>query len=198
MSEQIETTVETTETAPAAPAASKRQMSFTVLEDGTIRADFGPELEALTLNPTEVPESLHVLAITDGLMARARGYTSKLVDADRTPENLRTAIAKAFTAFKAGVWKIERAASVLDDFSQEVRAAFLFRKTRAEDKGEAFTDSLAQVAEFWNALTDDQKKQVKSLPRYQLALAKTKAEDAAKKAEALAKKVATEEEDSPF
>lgn len=189
-------TPETTETKPE--AKTSRQMSFSVLEDGTIRADFGPELEPLTLNPGDVPETIYTAAVTEGLISRARGYTSKLTDSDRTPAALREAIAKAFTALLAGTWKIERAAGAGEEFSLEVQAAHVFRAMRAKAKGEEYTGTLAEAAENFAALSDEQKKALKALPRYQLALAQVKAEHAAKKAEKLAKKVSESEEDGAF
>lgn len=193
MTDQTTAPVETV----AAPAKT-RQMSFSVLDDGTIRADFGAELEPLTLNPGDVPETIYTAAVTEGLISRARGYTSKLTDEDRTPAALRDAIAKAFTALLAGTWKIERAAGAGEEFSLEIQAAHLFRKMRAEAKNEEFTGTLAQAAENFAALSDDQKKALKALPRYQLALAQVKAEHAAKKAEKLAAKVNASEEDDAF
>lgn len=199
MTEQTTTTAPETETETTAPAKEKtRQMSFTVLEDGTIRADFGPELEPLTLNPGDVPETIYTAAVTEGLISRARGYTSKLTDSDRTPAALREAIAKAFTALLAGTWKIERAAGAGEEFSLEVQAAHVFREMRAKAKGETYTGTLAEAAENFGALSDDQKKALKALPRYQLALAQVKADHAAKKAEKLAKKVEASEDDTGF
>lgn len=189
-------TTNTTETKPE--AKTSRQMSFSVLEDGTIRADFGPELAPLTLNPGDVPETIYTAAVTEGLISRARGYTSKLTDSDRTPAALREAIAKAFTALLAGTWKIERAAGAGEEFSLEVQAAHVFRAMRAKAKGEEYTGTLAEAAENFAALSDDQKKALKALPRYQLALAQVKAEHAAKKAEKLAKKVEASEDDTGF
>lgn len=189
-------TPETPETKPE--AKTSRQMSFSVLEDGTIRADFGPELEPLTLNPGDVPETIYTAAVTEGLISRARGYTSKLTDSDRTPAALREAVAKAFTALLAGTWKIERAAGAGEEFSLEVQAAHVFRAMRAKAKGEEYTGTLAEAAENFAALSDEQKKALKALPRYQLALAQVKAEHAAKKAEKLAKKVSESEEDGAF
>ena len=51
---------------------------------------------------------------------------------------------------------------------------------------------------MWTAFTDDQKKQVKALPRYGQALATVKAEAAQAKAAKLAKKADEAEENSPF
>jgi hypothetical protein len=196
MSDTPETT--TNETTPPVEKTSKRQMSFSVLDTGEIRADFGPELEPLVLNPASVPETLQAAAVVEGLISRLRGYTSKLTDETRTPENLRSAIAKGIESLLAGVWKIERAAGEGVEFSLEVQAAFLFRRMRAEAKGETFTGTLEEASVNFAALTDEQKKALKALPRYQLALAQVKAEHAAKKAEKLAKKVSENEDDAGF
>ena len=176
----------------------KRQMSFNVLEDGTIHAEFGPGLEALTLNPLQIPESMQAAALTEGVISRARAYTSKLTEANRTPEKLREAVQKGFANMLAGIWKIERAPGEGGaDFPIEVEAAHLFRQMRAKAKGEEFTGTLAEAAVNFAALTDDQKKTLKALPRYQVAYAEVKAARATAKLEAL-KKAADESDDSDF
>jgi hypothetical protein len=197
---------ENTPVEPVTPEKTKtRQMSFSLLETGEIRADFGPELEAVTLDPAAVPESLQAAAMAEGLISRLRGYTSKLSDDaedpahKRTPENLRAAVQKGVVALLAGIWKIERAPGTGEaEYSMEVEAAFRFRASRAKSKGETFTDTLAQVAEIFGALTEDQKKQLKALPRYQACLAEVKAERAAAKAAKLAKKADDLEDEAPM
>jgi hypothetical protein len=180
------------------PETGKRQMSFTVMDDGTIRAEFGEGIEPLTLNPATVPESLQAVAMTEGLISRARGYTSKLTDATRTPQALRVQIAKAFDNLLAGVWKIERAPGEGSETSMEVEAAFRFRQMRAKAKNEEFTGTLAEAAEAFGKLDDDSKKTLKALPRYQLALAEVKAERQAAKLAKMTKKLAESGDDAGF
>jgi hypothetical protein len=183
---------------PPAPEKTKtRQMSFSVLEDGTIRAEFGEGVEPLTLNPTEVPETLQAAAMTEGLISRSRGYTSKLTEENRTPEKLREAIEKAFANLRAGVWKIERAPGEAE-FSIEVEAAHLFRQMRAKAKGENYTGSIQDAADNFAQLSDDQKKTLKALPRYQLALAEVKAQRQAAKAAKLAAKLSEGGDEDAF
>ena len=190
---------QTPETPDVAPAekTTKRQMSFSVLDTGEIRADFGAELEPLILAPASVPEEIQAAAVTEGLISRLRGATSKLADADRTPENLRAAIQKGMENLLAGIWKIERAPGTAE-VSIEVEAAWLFRKLRAESKGEEFTGTIAEAAENFAQLTDEQKKTLKALPRYQAAAAQVKADRQAKKAAKLSAKADADEDDSPF
>lgn len=167
---------------PAADAPAKvRQMSFTVLEDGTIRAEFGEGIEPLSLNPALVPESIMAAAVTEGLIARARGYGSKLEGAARTPSALREVTAKAFENLLAGIWKIERSGAGSTEYTIEVEAAHLFRIMREKAAGREYTGSMAESAENFAKLTEDQKKQVKALPRFQLALAEVKERRAAEK-----------------
>lgn len=168
----------------AKPESAARQMTFTHLDNGEIRADFGPGLDPLTINPGALPESLVSLAVAEGIMSRARGYTSKLTGDSRTPAALREAIAKAFENMLAGVWKIERVGGGSSEFSIEQEAAFVFRQKRAEAKGETFTGTLAEAAEAFSALADEQKKTLKGLALYRLAYAEVKA---ARDAEKLAK-----------
>ncbi len=184
-------------TAPA-EKESKRQMSFSVLEDGTIRAEFGPGLEPLTLNPGFVPETVLAAATTEGLIARARGYTSKLEGDTRTPATLREAIEKAFANLLAGVWKIERAGVAGAEYTIEVEAALVFRQMRAASKGEVCADTIETVAANWETLSEDQRKQVKDLPRYKAAFAQVKASRQAEKAKALMAKADADEADAPF
>lgn len=190
---------------------TKRQMSFSVLDDGRIEASFGGNVPSQYLNPAEVPEATQLLAISEGLISRTRGYVSRLEGEDRTPENMAVAVAKGFANLLAGIWKLERGeGGGSTDFTIEVEAAWLFRKMKAESKGEAFTETLADTKALWDSLTDDvkdesgkvvtkgQKSTVKALPRYQQALAQVKAERAQAKAAKLAAKADQAEEDSPF
>ena len=186
------------ENSPAEKETSKRQMSFSVLDDGTIRADFGPGLDPLTLNPGAVPETVLAAATTEGLIARARGYTSKLEGATRTPDSLREAIAKAFENLLAGVWKIERIGGGGTEYTIEVEAALVFRQMRAASKGEVCADTIEVVAANWETLTEDQRKQVKDLPRYKAAFAQVKAARQAEKAKALMAQADKAEADAPF
>lgn len=199
MTDETQTTAETQTPVENSPEkeTSKRQMSFTVLDDGTIRADFGPGLEPLTLNPGAVPETVLAAATTEGLIARARGYTSKLEGDIRTPATLREAIAKAFTNLLAGVWKIERVGGG-GEYTIEVEAALVFRQMRAASKGETCADTIETVAANWETLTEDQRKQVKDLPRYKAAFAQVKAKRQADKAAALMKKADEDEANAPF
>jgi hypothetical protein len=201
MTEQTTTENQTpaeTDPTPAAAPASKRQMSFSVLDTGVIRADFDGSLEPLFLDPAKVPESLQAAAMTEGLISRSRGYTSKLTDKERTPQALRTAIEKGFAALLAGVWKLERAAAGESEYSSEVEAAHRFRIARAKAKGEEYAGTLAESAANFAALTDEQKKTLKALPRYQAMMAEVKAERAAAKAAKLAKAADAAEDESPF
>jgi hypothetical protein len=167
---------------PPQVKAKTRQMTFTVKEDGTIRAEFGEGVEPIELNPLNVPEALQAAAVTEGLISRLRGYTSKLTDKDRTPAALQAAVAKGMENLRHGVWKIERAPGEgTPDYSIEVEAAHLFKQMRAKKKGEDFTASIAETAEAFAALTDEQKKQLKGTSAYQLAQAEVKAQRAAAK-----------------
>lgn len=186
--------------APATPETPKktRQMTFTVGDDGKIRAEFGEGLDPLYLAPSDIPESIQSDALAEGLISRARGYTSKLVDKDRTPEALRAAVSKGFTNLLAGIWKIERAPGEgTPDYSIEVEAAYLFRQMRvkAQGKPEAEAGTIEQAAEGFSKLSDEEKKKLKALPRYQLALAEVKSKRAAAKLEAMAKKIEADDGD---
>ena len=104
---------ETPETETESPKT--RQMSFHILDDGTIRADFVGDVESLTLPLSEVPEALKISAIADGVISRARGYASKLTEDERTPQNLAKQIALAFANIRAGIWKAPRATSAVTE-----------------------------------------------------------------------------------
>jgi hypothetical protein len=172
--------------APTAETGTKRQMSFALLDDGTIRADF-TGLDPLILDPAAVPEHVQAAAIAEGYISRVRAYTSKLTDKERTPEALREAVAKGFAALLAGIWKVAREASAAE-VTIEAEAAFRFRRARALAKGEDFTGTLEEAVTQFAALTDDQKKQLKAVPLYQAQLAEVKAERATAKAAKLMEK----------
>lgn len=188
-----------TTNAPTTESKKVRQMAFAILDDGTIEASFGPGVEPLHLQPSLVPEAVQLAAIAEGLISRTRSYIGRLEGDDRTPEKMREQCALGFKNLLDGVWKLERSGGGGGtEYTIEVRAALLFRQLKASAKGETCADTLETVATMWAAFTDDQKKQVKALPRYQQALATVKAEAAAAKAAKLAKKADAAEEDSPF
>lgn len=187
----------TTETETTAPEVETkaRQMSFTVLDDGTIRADFGPGLDPVTLNPSAVPEAILPMALAEGLINRARSYGSKLTGDARTAAALREATATAFANMLQGIWKVERTPGEGGgEISQEAEAAYLFRVKRAEAKGEVYSGTMAEAAEAFAALDEAKKKQLKAVPLYQIALLEVKAKRNAAKSAKLAKKVETEGE----
>lgn len=165
-----------------------RQMSFAVLDDGTIRADFGPGLDPLTLDPQALPENLMVLAISEGIISRLRSYGSKLTGEARTASALRDVMAGGIANLLAGQWKVERAPGEGGEISQEAEAAYLFRVKRAEAKGETYSGTMAEAAEAFAALDDAKKKQLKAVPLYQIALLEVKAKRNAAKSAKLAKK----------
>jgi hypothetical protein len=176
-----------------------RQMSFAILEDGTVRADFGTGVAPLSFHPASLPESLFPAALAGGFIGRLRAYTSRLSGDDRTPSALRTAIEKGLADLKAGIWTTEREpGSGAGEISIEAEAAYAYRVKRAESKGEVYSGTMEQAAADFAALTDDQRKQLKALPRYQLAYAEVKARRTAERAEKLAKKVSAEEDDVSF
>lgn len=200
---------QTPEQTPAAtPAASTRQMSFTPLEDGTVKAEFGPGLEPLIFSPALAPEKLLPEILTEGVIARLRGYTSKLTGDDRTPAALRAQVAKGIeNIFEKGLWKIEREAGEGGSaISIEAEAAWVFRTKRAAVQSKEYTETLAEAAAAFGALSDEQKAKLKAVPLYAVSYAEVKArrmaENAAKMAAKLAKKageVAPETpEDDPF
>jgi hypothetical protein len=186
------------ETTTPVEKTKTRQMSFTLLDTGIIQADFGPGIEPLTLNPADVPEALQAAAVAEGLISRARQGTSKLSDEARTPAALRESIAKTFANLLAGIWKIERASGASSAFSIEVEAGFRYRVSRAKAKGEDYTGTLEEAAAAFALLSEDQKKQLKALPRFQAEYAQVKSERAAAKAAEALKKAESSEEDSPF
>lgn len=174
-----------------------RQMSFNTLDDGRVRAEFGEGIEPVVFMPASLPESLFPMALAAGVISRLRGYTSRLVGEGRTPEALRAAIVKGLADLNAGVWTQERESGP-GEISIEAEAAFVYRQKRAEAKGETYNGTLEDAAKDFAALTDDQRKTLKALPRYQLAYAEVKARKQAERAEKLAKKVIEQEEDIPF
>lgn len=192
-----DTTVATPVETPAEEKGKTRQMSFTVLDSGVIRAEFGPGLDPVDLDPATVPENVLSAATIEGLISRARGYSSRLEGADRTPAALREVTEKAFSNLVAGIWKIERTGAGSAEFSIEVEAAWVFRKMR-EATGGAPAGTLEQTAENFAKLTEEQRTELKALPRYKAAYSQVKAERAAKKAAADLAKAEKAEENIDF
>lgn len=192
-----ETDVPAENPAPA-PAPEKesagRQMSFTVLEDGTVKAEFGPGLEPLAFNPAVLPEALIPDALSEGVISRLRGYTSKLTGDSRTPAKLREAVEKGLeNLFSKGIWKIEREpGDPGSTISVEAEAAYVFRLKRyasliAAGKPAQEVGDLVTAAKQFAALSEEQKKQLKEVPLYKVAYAEVKAKRAQENAAKLAK-----------
>lgn len=185
---------------PVPEAKAVRQMSFTELDTGDVRADFGPGLEPVVFTPAALPETLLAAALTEGVVARLRGYTSKLVGAARTPEALREAILKGVeNLFTHALWKIEREPGEGGTtISIEAEAAWIFRQKRALAKGEAYTQDLADCAKDFSALPDEKRAALKAVPLYKIAYAEVKARKAAENAAKLAKQAAAMGDDGVF
>ncbi len=172
-----------------APAATSRQMAFAILADGSIQASFGPGLEDITFTRAEFHPATIEPAISAGIVSRLRAFTSRCTGEDRTPEKLRAAISLGIESLKRGEWTTERTPAALET-TIEVEAAWGFRKARAAAEGREFTETLAETAVAWAALSDEQQAKVKALPRYAAILAAVKAERQAAKAAKLAAKAA--------
>lgn len=187
------------DTTPAAtPETKKHQMRFVVLDDGTIQAQFGEGIDPVSLDPADVPEKVQLAAITEGLIARARAILGRLDGENRTRENLATATAEAFAAFRSGEWKTERVSTATATYTIEEEAAHEYRLLKAQSKGEVLSATLAETAEFWASLTEDQQKQVKATARFAQARAIVNARRAEAKIAKAAKKAAKQDDDDLF
>ena len=180
---------------------SKRQMTFTVMDDGTVRADFPDAgLEPFTFAPSSIPEASYPDALTEGVLSRLRGFMSRLTGDARTGEALRAALVDGWAKLSAGEWKIERTPGEGGvSYSIEVEAAFLFRQKRAAAKGETFTGTIEEAAANFASLGEEQIAKLKTVPLYKLAYAEVKAARATANAAKLAKKAAeSSDDDSGF
>lgn len=177
---------------------SVRQMSFHILESGEIRAEFGPGLDPLTINPaTDVPESLYPAALAEGIISALRASGSKLSGEARTPANLRANVAARMDRLKAGEWKVERTPGTGGtSFTIDAESAHVYRRLKFEEAnpGQPYTGTLAADAEAFNALPEDKQAALKTVARFQAARAQVVAARAAAKAAKLAKKADKEEE----
>lgn len=194
-----DTETQTPETTPETQA-KKRQMTFTVLDDGTVRADFPDSgLEAYTFNPSAIPEALYPDALTEGVINRLRGHMGKLVGGARTPEAMRQTLIHGWETIQKGVWKIEREAGV-GTFSAEVEAAWLFRQKRAVAAGQPIESvgTLAESATAYAQLSDKNKAKLKATPLYKAAYAEIRARNALANASKLQKKAGTAEDTGFF
>lgn len=180
---------------------STRQMSLTVQDDGVIRAEFGPGLDPLTIDPAKLPEDILPQAVAEGIRSFLRARGSKLSGEARTPAALHAATAEGIADLLAGKWKADRVSTASADVTIEGEAAHLYRKTRFAETnpGEDYTGSMAADAAAFAALADAQKAKLKAVPRFQVALATVKAARMAARAAKLEKKAAaTEVEESDF
>jgi hypothetical protein len=180
---------------------STRQMSFTIQEDGIIRADFGTGLDPLTLNPQEVPEDVYPQIFSAGLIAFLRARSSKLSGEDRTPAALREVTKAGIIDLLAGKLHTPRVSSAAASFTANAEAAHVYRVLRFAETnpGETYAGTLAADAAAFVALDEDKQKKLLTVPRFQQALAQVKAARLAAKAAKLAKKAdASDGEDGDF
>ena len=196
----MNTETQTPETTEA--PKTKRQMTFSILEDGTVRADFPDSgLDAFVFSPASIPEASYPDALTEGVISRLRGFMGRLSGAERTAEALRGALVSGWEKLAAGQWKLERTPGEGGvSYSIEVEAAFLFRQKRAIAAGKDVSEAgtIEQAAENFAALSEEQISKLKANPVYQLARAEVKAKRDAEKMAKLAKKAAESEDDSGF
>lgn len=172
--------------------SKKRQMTFSVLEDGSVRADFPDSgLESFSFAPTAIPEGLYPDALTEGVISRLRGHMGRLTGENRTAENLRAALVKGWETIAGGTWRMEReSGGAGTTFSIEVEAAWIFRQKRAVSLGQTAESigTLEESSVAFAALSDEQKEKLKAVPMYKAAYAEVKARRAAENAAKLAKK----------
>jgi hypothetical protein len=180
---------------PAPEQKKTRQMSFTVLEDGTVRADFGEGVDPLIYHPAQLPESTWPSLLAKGSIARLQSYTSGLQGDERTPVALRARVEKGITDLQAGILAAERIGGAGEEISIEAEAAHLYRVGKAAEKNQTYDSTLEETAAAFSALTDEQKKQLKATARFQAAYAKVKAGRQAKKAEKLGRKASEDDVD---
>lgn len=184
--------------------STPRAMSFHVLEDGTVRADFHG-LDPLTFNPGAFPESILPMAVTEGVIQNLRSAGSRISGDERTPAKLRELVAARLAAMLAGEWRPEReSAGESESYTIDEEAAHVFRKLRfeAENPGQAYTGTLAADAAAYSALDETRQKALKATARFQQARTQVKLARDAVKAAKLAKKAEKEEakpeEAAPF
>ena len=130
------------------------------------------------------PALARLLASTADAVSAVRAGRSLTEALTRTPAALREVITKAFDNMRQGIWKIERGPGAAE-FSIEQEAAWMFRAKRAEAKGEKFEGTLAEAAEAFSALLDEQKKTLKGLALFKLCYAEVKARRDAEKLDKL-------------
>jgi hypothetical protein len=174
-----------------------RQMTFAILESGAVRAEFGEGIDPITFNPPELPEAIFPQAVTAGVIARLRSYTSGLIGEDRTPAKLHDAIARGLADLMRGIWAAERV-SATTEYTVEAEAAHLYRAKRAEKAGKEFTVTLAESAADFEALSDEQRKDLKARALYRLCYQEVKESRAAKTRAKLEKKADKEAGDFDF
>lgn len=189
MSETVETTSVPTPAPAPEPKAKTRQMSFSVLESGEVHAEFGEGVEPIRFAPAALPEQIFPQAVTAGVISMLRSYTSRLADADRTPENLRKQIAAGLVDLQAGQWGRGRIAGA-PEFTLEGETAHVWRILRFTETNPAedYPGTLEADAREYASKGEELQKKLKATPRWALALARVKADRAARKAEKLGAK----------
>lgn len=185
---------------------SARQMSFTKLETGAYRADFGEGIEPFTFTPAAIPETVMPEALASGVVQNLRQSTSKLIGDARTPEALRAAILARWDRINSGVWTIEReAGEETQEFTIEEEAAHLYRVKRGEKTGEPYTGTLEDTAAAWEKVPTEKKllltgrsankekglSAIKANALYELCYAEVKAQRAAARKAKLEKRAAS-------
>jgi hypothetical protein len=161
---------------------------------------FGPEGSAgsFACSLKDFPEHVVAFFANFGLKTKLRNFTAAEKDeagGTITPEQMLERLKKGAELLMAGTLRVAREAGEKGaGGTLLLEATYIYRRMKAEARGEEFTETPADVAKLLDALSDEQVEQLKGTSLFKAALAEAKLARAAKAADK-AKKAALAEAD---
>jgi phosphoribosylformylglycinamidine (FGAM) synthase PurS component len=154
-------------------------------------------IPAQTYSLSDFPQNVRDFFALFGMRTKLRNFTTPDADQNEaTPAQMAEKLAKGAALLKQGLLKTAREAGEKGALTTLIlEAALIYKRLKAEAKGQVFEGDAEAVAKELEGLTDEQVEQLKGTTLFQLAMseakeARQKAKTAALKAKALAEAAA--------
>lgn len=176
-----------------ASEASKPKMHQTVADDGTVTFAFRHG-ESQVYSLRDFPRNVQEFFALFGLRTKLRNFTTPdSGEKEATSEEMAAKLKKGTELLKQGLLRIAREPGEKQSGgTMFLEAAVIYRRMKAEARGDAFTETEADVAKMIENLTEEQVEQLKGTTLFKLALAEVKEKRAAAKKAALQAQAARE------
>lgn len=157
---------------------------------------------SITAKLADFPEHVVAFFANFGLKTKLRNFTAAEKDeagGTISPAQMLERMQKGLDLLKAGTLRVAREPGEKGaGGTLLLEATAIYRRMKAEARGEEHTETLADVAKLLDSLSDEQVEQLKGTTLFKAAMAEAKLARAAKAAEKAKKAAAQEAEDAPI